>query len=97
MAGGEGPWIGNCRHVKPGLLIAGFNAVTTDTVATAAMGYDPRGDRGSEPFIKCDNTLKLAEAHGIGTTDLKRIDVRGLALKEAVFPFGKPSLDPSVA
>ena len=32
----------------------------------------------------CDNTMKLAEAVGIGTTDLSRIDVRGEAIKDVV-------------
>ena len=42
IAGGEGPWIRGIRWVQPGVLIAGTNAVNTDTVATAVMGYDPR-------------------------------------------------------
>jgi uncharacterized protein (DUF362 family) len=87
MAGGEGPWIKGVRTVKPGVLIAGTNAVNTDTVATAVMGYDPRGDRGSAPFTMCDNTLKLAEALGVGSADLKKIEVRGVPIKDAVFKF----------
>ena len=47
MAGGEGPWIRKMlRVVQPGVLILGTNPVTTDSVATAVMGYDPRADRG---------------------------------------------------
>src|SRR6476646_1012648 len=44
MAGGEGPWIRSkpLRLVQPGVLIAGTNPVTTDAVATAVMGYNPR-------------------------------------------------------
>ncbi len=87
MAGGEGPWIPHVRAVKPGVIIAGTNAVNTDTVATAVMGYDPRGDRGSAPFTMCDNTLKLAEALGVGSADLKRIEVRGVSISEATFKF----------
>ncbi len=88
MAGGEGPWVGGkLSYVTPGLLLLGTNAVTTDSVATAVMGYDPRADRGIAPFEKCDNSLKLAEAHGVGTTDLKRIEVRGVSIKDARFPF----------
>ncbi|MEK7408708.1 MAG: DUF362 domain-containing protein [Acidobacteriota bacterium] len=70
VAGGEGPWIKGIRYVQPGLLIAGTNPVTTDAVATSLMGYDPAGS-----FRNCDNTLKLAEALGLGATNLKRIDV----------------------
>jgi len=87
VTGGEGPWVRGLRSVQPGVIIAGTNAVTTDAVATAVMGYDPRAAKGKAPFVNCDNTLTLAEARGIGTTDLKRIDVRGLSIHEARFPF----------
>jgi uncharacterized protein (DUF362 family) len=90
MAGGEGPWIRkNLSFVKPGVLVLGTNPVTTDTVATAVMGYDPRSDRGTTPFNDCDNTLKLAEALGAGTTDLKRIEVVGQSIEAVKFPFGE--------
>jgi uncharacterized protein (DUF362 family) len=87
VAGGEGPWIRGIHAVKPGVLIAGTNAVNTDTVATAVMGYDPRADRGTAPFTMCDNTLNLAEALGVGSADLKKIEVRGVAIEKAVFKF----------
>ncbi|MEO8660285.1 MAG: DUF362 domain-containing protein [Bryobacteraceae bacterium] len=87
IAAGEGPWIKGIRSLSPHLLIAGTNAVTTDTVATAAMGYDPRAPRGTAPFADCDNTLLLAEARGLGSADLKRIDVVGLPLREAIYKF----------
>jgi len=87
ITGGEGPWIKGLQPVKPGVIIAGTNATTTDTVATAVMGYDPRAARGTAPFEDCDNSLRLAEARGVGTTDLKNIEVRGLSIKEALFPF----------
>jgi hypothetical protein len=51
------------------------------------MGYDPRALRGAAPFRTCDNTLLLAEAHGIGTTDLKRIEVRGLPIEQALYRY----------
>jgi uncharacterized protein (DUF362 family) len=87
LAAGEGPWIRGVRPVSPGVLIAGTNPVTTDAVATAIMGYDPRADRGTAPFQECDNTMKLAEANGIGTTDLKRIEVRGVSIQQAKYAF----------
>jgi hypothetical protein len=31
--------------------------------------------------------MLLAEAHGVGTADLSRIDMRGLSIQEALFPF----------
>jgi uncharacterized protein (DUF362 family) len=87
VAGGEGPWVEGLRTVRPGLLIAGTNPVATDAIAAAAMGYDPRASRGVAPFRHCDNTLTLAEAAGLGTTDLSGIDVRGVPLKEALYRF----------
>ena len=86
-AGGEGPWIRGVRVVKPGVLIAGLNPVCTDTVCTAVMGYNPRVTRGTPPFRNADNTMLLAEAHGVGTTDLKRIEVRGVAIEQALYRY----------
>jgi uncharacterized protein (DUF362 family) len=88
VAGGEGPWIRGLRHVNPGVLIAGTNAVSTDAAATAVMGYDPRAARGQAPFRSCDNTLLLAESLGIGSADLNRIDVRGVTVAQALYRFG---------
>ena len=88
MAGGEGPWIRrDLRLVQPGVLIAGTNPVCTDAVATAVMGYDPRADRGTKPFQTCDSTLQLAEKHGVGTTDLARIEVRGVSIEKAMYKY----------
>ncbi|MFN0104184.1 MAG: DUF362 domain-containing protein [Bryobacteraceae bacterium] len=87
VTGGEGPWIGGLRHVKPGVMIVGTNPVTADTVATAVMGYQTRAAKGEGPFRKCDNTLLLAEALGIGTAELGRIEVRGAAVADVMFPF----------
>jgi uncharacterized protein (DUF362 family) len=91
MAGGEGPWIrGRLRHVKPGVMIVGTNPLTTDTVATAVMGYNPRDERKGA-FTKCNNTLLLAEQLGIGTADLNQIEVRGAKIADVMFPFAPPA------
>jgi uncharacterized protein (DUF362 family) len=88
LAGGEGPWIrGSLRVVQPGLIVAGTNAVNTDAVGAAAMGYDPLAPRGTAPFINCDNTLLLAQAKGLGTADLKQIEVRGQRISDVVYRF----------
>jgi uncharacterized protein (DUF362 family) len=89
VAGGEGPWVKGMRPVKANLLIAGMNCVATDAVCTALMGFDPMADRGSAPFEKCDSTLKLAEQLGIGTRDLKRIEVLGLPIAKGRIEFRK--------
>ena len=87
IAGGEGPWVGGVRRVQPGVLLAGLNPVSTDAVAAAVMGYDPRAARGTAPFRKCENTLLLAERHGVGSADLRRIDVRGVAIAGAMYRY----------
>ena len=87
VTGGEGPWIKGLKYVRPGVMVVGTNPVTTDTVATAIMGYNPRAPRGQSAFAKCDNTLLLAEQAGLGTADLKNIEVRGISIAGAMFPF----------
>jgi len=92
MSGGEGPWCrdaGPLKFTSPGILIAGLNPVSTDAVGTAVMGYqNPRAVRGTKPFGFCDNHLLLAEQAGVGTADLARIDVRGLSIEKARYPYG---------
>jgi hypothetical protein len=91
MTGGEGPWTNQVAKIQlttPGILIVGLNPVSTDAVATAVMGYaNPRAARGTHPFDYCDNHLVLAEQAGVGTADLARIDVRGLAIAEAKYQY----------
>lgn len=87
IGGGEGPWIKGVHRVQPGVLVAGLNPVATDAVATAVMGYDPRAARGTKPFATCENTLLLAERHGVGSAELGRIDVRGVPIAEAVYRY----------
>jgi len=87
IAGGEGPWNRGIRSVSPGVLLAGTNPVCTDAVATAVMGYDPRAPRDTAPFRKCDNTLLLAEANGVGAADLSRIEVAGVPIAKALYRF----------
>ena len=53
------------------------------------IGFDPMADRGTAPFETCDNTLRLAEYVGIGTRDLKRIEVVGAPIREATFSFAE--------
>jgi uncharacterized protein (DUF362 family) len=89
ISGGEGPWVPSLKALQPGLLIAGRNAVCTDAVATAVMGHDPLARSGAKPFPG-DNHLQLAAAVGIGTNDPARIEVRGVSVKEARFPFTGP-------
>jgi hypothetical protein len=91
MSGGEGPWCGEERLklTSPGVLNVGLNPVSTDAVATAVIGYEnPRAARGVKPFQDCDNHLLLAEQAGLGTADLAQIDLRGLPIAKARYPYG---------
>jgi uncharacterized protein (DUF362 family) len=96
IRGGEGVWNPGTSIIKPGLLLAGRNPVCVDAVSMAVMGYDPKSDRGTNPFLRGDNTLKLAEAVGIGSTDLARIEVAGLSVKEALFEYGPGAIGKKV-
>lgn len=95
---GEGPWCKGFKYARPEVLVVGRNAVCTDTVACAVMGYNPRAGRGQPPFVKtkqdgsgtpeyAENPMLLAEAVGLGAADLSRIEVRGVSIKEALFDF----------
>ncbi|MBI3667687.1 MAG: DUF362 domain-containing protein [Acidobacteria bacterium] len=97
--GGEGPWVKGFKYAHPQALIVGRNPVSTDAVATAVMGYNPRAKRGEAPFHRvtppetpgapawAENPMLLAEAVGIGSADLGSIDVRGVPIKDALYDF----------
>jgi uncharacterized protein (DUF362 family) len=87
IRGGEGPWIRGVSPVDPGLILAGWNPVATDAVAMAAMGFAPDAGPSTPPFEGRENHVRMAEQAGLGTTDLERIDVRGLSLAEVRTPF----------
>jgi len=89
--GGEGPWIHGVAPVQPKLMFVGRNGVCTDAICTAVMGYDPQADHGQFPF-QGDNHLKLLASAGAGAIDPKRIEVRGLALDKALYPFNPDRL-----
>ncbi len=90
MTGGEGPWIaGDSQLVKPGVIVAGLNPVNTDAVCMSLMGFDPLATRGTPPFETCDSTLKLAEDAGVGSRDLRRIELVGVPIAEARFDFAE--------
>ncbi len=86
MAGSELARAEN-QFLSPGLIVGGTNCVMTDAVCVGLMGYDPMADRGVAPFERCDNTLALAEAIGMGTRDLRRIEVRGVQIADARLNF----------
>ena len=88
MSGGEGPWAPTAAIVTPGVMIVGLNPIATDAVGVAVMGYaDPQATRGTPPFQTCDNHLLLAEQAGVGTADLSKIDVLGMSIAQAMYPY----------
>jgi uncharacterized protein (DUF362 family) len=84
--GGEAPR-GSFAPVQPGLLVAGKNALATDAVATAAMGFDPTIQPPAPPFIRSDNYLEMGRELGLGTNRLKEIEVIGAQIDEVQYPF----------
>jgi len=89
IKGGEGFWNDGVEPLQPKLLFAGRNAVCTDAVCAAAMGYDPMAPHGQFPFPG-ENHLQWAADAGIGTHDPARIEVVGLKLNEARCRFRTP-------
>ncbi len=85
--GGEGPWNINTKQVKPGVLLAGKNALATDAVATSVMGFDPTSEGPEEPFLQSDNHLNLAYQMGLGTNRLDEIDTVGVKPEGVRIPF----------
>ncbi len=90
ISGGEGHWNEGIALVEPKVLLVGRNAVSTDAIATAVMGFDPMAPHGKPPFPG-DNHLRLLASVGVGTNDPARIEVRGLPLKDALHPFERPA------
>jgi uncharacterized protein (DUF362 family) len=85
--GGESPR-GSFHPVQPGILVAGKNPVATDAVATAAMGFDPLASPPTPPFIRSDNYLTMAGELGMGSNDLRGVEVVGAALDDVEVQFG---------
>ena len=75
--------------MAPHVLVVGTNTVCVDAVGAAVMGFDPMADRGTAPFEVCDSMLHLAEELGVGTRDLKRIEVIGARVADVVFDYRK--------
>lgn len=68
----EGAWEYPMDRVELGLVIAGIDTVAVDTVCSRIIGLDP-----AMVFH-----LQLAEEKGLGTTDMKRIEVKGSRIED---------------
>ena len=88
MTGGE---VGGTPkfHVRPGVLLAGTNCVTVDAVGTAVMGFDPMADRGIAALRAMRQHAAPGEELGVGTRDLKRIEVLGERIADLMFDYRK--------
>jgi uncharacterized protein (DUF362 family) len=86
IRGGEGHWNDGIGLMEPKVLIVGRNGVCTDSVGTAVMGFDPQAADGHAPFPGT-NHLRLLASVGVGANDLRRIEVRGVPIKEVLCPF----------
>lgn len=76
---GEGPRHGSPRQA--GLILASFDAVALDTVATAVMGFEPTRIL----------TTRYAAERGFGVGELAGIDILGEPLDDVVVDFSKPT------
>jgi len=84
----EGWWNGSMVSVcSPGLLIAGRNAVCTDSVATAIMGFDPDAPDRTHPFVNGINYLAMARRKGFGENRISELEIGGIGLKKARFEY----------
>jgi uncharacterized protein (DUF362 family) len=84
----EGWWLGSMVSVtRPGLLIAGRNAVCTDAVAAAVMGFDPDAPDRIWPFVNGTNHLALARRRGLGENRIGELEITGVDLATARFEY----------
>ena len=78
IIGGEGSGMPGTKHGKPGLLVVGRNCVSTDAVAMAVMGYNPRAGRHEAPFrlykarMNTRRTSSFRPRNGISTPTTRR-------------------------
>jgi uncharacterized protein (DUF362 family) len=91
IRGGEGWWNAGIAPIDPGVVVAGFAALSTDAVAAAVMGFDARAAHYTAPFETRENHFLIAEQAGLGTADVSRIEVRGLRIADVRTPFRSSS------
>jgi len=94
IRGGEGWWNAGVSPIAPGVIVAGFAALSTDAVAAAVMGFDARAPHYTAPFETRENHFLIAEQAGLGTADVNRIEVRGLRIADVRTPFRSSSRPP---
>jgi hypothetical protein len=82
-------WIGllplACMAAPQHAEVAAPNSRKLVTLITP--GADALASGGAKPFQNCDNILLLTEQPGVGATGLKRIEVRGVPIEQAIYRF----------
>ena len=78
-------WFGTPKEV--GVIVAGSNPVSVDSVGTMIMGYDPMVDMPEPPFWGMPNYMKLAAENGEGIVDPKKIEVLGEPIESVKVEF----------
>src|SRR5436305_9975315 len=92
MTANHGEWRGT--PVETGVLLAGDNPVSTDSVGMQVMGFNPLGDYPNHPHWYRRNSVLLAHQAGLGTADPAEIEVLGeepeaVRQKFEVRPYGE--------
>jgi len=76
--GGEGAWNPTFQPAEYDLLLAGKDAVASDSVASFIMGNDPEAAQLLLPGGEyCDNHLDLLHERGVGTNKMSEIEIVG--------------------
>lgn len=75
MTANHGEWHGS--PIETGVLLAGDNAVSTDSVGMQVMGFNPLGDYPDHPHWYRRNSILLAHQAGLGMAEPSGIEVLG--------------------
>jgi len=100
VAASKSEWGGEA--LRPGLILAGTNAVAVDSVGARAMGFDPDGDYPDPPFFYRRNPIRIASRAGLGSNRAEDVEVLGPQPEEVltrfeVHGYGKESMRRRVA
>jgi len=82
--------------LEMGLILAGYDPITVDTIGMLVMGLDPKADYPDYPFSYHNNPLNIAKEVGLGDNDPKNIAVIGERISDVEKQFEVKSLGPAV-
>jgi hypothetical protein len=61
--------------------------VAVDAVSMALMGFDPGTESKTQPFVRFENYLKIANDIGLGTNRLEEIRIFGTPIDQVKISF----------